>query len=105
VKNLFLAFTVAVLGLSSTLSYANDLDVSDVEVSAATVEMDADGETAKLDGVIFCSVAMVNRRNQVLRRYNGRRNLRSFRCEGPMRQCRQDLRWSRRPAARCVELR
>ena len=101
-KKFVLALTVTVLSLSATYSYA---EVENVDVSEAVVEMDADADYAKLDEKIYCSVAMVNRNNRIVRRYNGRRSFRTFRCEGPMRQCRQDLRWSRRPFARCVELR
>lgn len=101
-KAFVLALTVSVLGLSATQSYATD-DFSTTEETV--VQIDADAEFAKVDDAIFCSVAMVNRRNRIIRRYNGTRNLRSFRCERPMRQCRQDLRFGRRLAARCVELR
>ena len=102
-KNTVLALTLAMLSLASVPSFANEAMATDVEVDQVSVELE-EGDFAKVDDAIWCSVAMVNRRNRIVRRYNGQRSLRSWRCERPMRNCLRDLRF-RRFSHRCVELR
>lgn len=97
-KKMIAAIALTVLSLTTVHAYAND-----VETTETVVEIEGE-DYAKVDD-IFCTVAMVNRRGGVIRRYHGTRSLRSFRCERPMRECRQDLRFRRVRFARCVELR
>ena len=101
-KKLMLALTLSVFSIVP--AFAVEAEEMNVETSSSVVELE-EGDFAKIDDRIFCSVAMVNRARRVVVRYNGRRNLRTWRCEGPMRQCRRDLGWRRIRGARCVELR
>ncbi len=73
---LVLALAVTIFTLASFPSRAEELSSS----NTAVVEFESDSDYAKIDDVIFCSVAMVNRRGQVMRRYDGRRNFRTGRC-------------------------
>lgn len=97
---MLLALTV----LSLTAVYATP-EVDNLNSNEVVVEIDQNSDYAKIDDRIFCTVAMINRRRRIIRRYHGTRSYRSYRCERPMRSCLQDLRWRRVRHARCVELR
>ncbi len=119
-----IALTLALATLASPPSFAGapDTDMgtgTGTETETETTETDMEteetpedmpgeeGDVSELDerDGIFCSVAMVRHR-RVVRRYYGRRNLYTWRCQAPMRRCWNDLppywRWR---GYRCVELR
>lgn len=103
---IIVALALTIVSLNAFPAFADDGVAAH---DAAVVEFEADSDYAKVDDTIFCTVAMVDWRGHIMRRYYGVRSLRSFRCERPMWNCRHDLARHRHGRGhqrmRCVEIR